>query len=309
MKSFAMTAIGFCGMAALMLAAPAAARETVIVRDVLGPEGPLFVDGNLYFVAYVGSTLSKWDGKTVTVLNDRQDCDHNGLALTARKTFLLACDSDQGAIMELDLNGKELRRWDTDSSGKPFDGGMNDIAVAANGGAYVTLTTATHAPPGSATGRVYYRPPSGKGWALVASGLRAANGIGISPDQKTLYVAETGGNAVQKFTINSDGSLGGRTIFAQLDRLIANPPGLARIGPDSFKLDAKGDLYVAQLLCSRILKISPDGRLLHVFDIEAGVAPTNVAFGPGEKDLYVTVVTVAHDPKAQGSIVRIPNRD
>src|SRR5579872_2486513 len=124
MKSFAMTVIGLSAMAALLLAAPAAARETVLVRDVLGPEGPLFVDGTLYFVAYVGSSLSKWDGKIVTVLNDRQDCDHNGLALTARGTLLLACDGDRGAIMELDRHGKELRRWNTDSDGKVFDGGM-----------------------------------------------------------------------------------------------------------------------------------------------------------------------------------------
>jgi gluconolactonase len=309
MKSLAMKAIGLCGMTAVMLAAPASAKEVTLVRNVLGPEGPLFVGGNLYFVAYVGSTLSKWDGKTVTVLNDRRDCDHNGLALTARKTLLLACDGDRGAVMELNLSGKELRRWDSDSTGKPFDGGMNDVVVAANGGAYVTLTTATHAPAGSVTGRVYYLPPCSKGWIQVASGLRAANGIGISPDQKTLYVAETGGNAIQKFAINSDGSLGNRAIFAQLDQLIANPPGTSRIGPDSFKVDAKGELYVAQLRCSRILKISPDGRLLHVFDIAAGVAPTNVAFGPGEKDLYVTVVTVAGDPKAEGSIVKIPNGD
>ena len=304
---FATIVIGLCGMTALMLAAQAAPRETVIVRDVRGPEGPLFVDGNLYFVAYVGSTLSKWDGKTVTVLNDRRDCDHNGLALTARGTFLLACDSDRGAILELSLDGKELRRWDTDSSGKAFDGGMNDIAIAADGGAYVTLTTAAHAPPGSATGRVYYLPSGGKGWTLAAAGLRDANGIGISPDRKTLYVAETGGNAIQKFAINKDGSLSRRALFAQLDQLIANPPGTTRIGPDSFKLDARGDLYVAQLLCSRILKISPDGRLLHVFNIAAGVAPTNIAFGPQEKDLYVTVVTAAHTPDALGSIVRIPN--
>src|ERR1019366_69002 len=236
-------------------------------------------------------------------------CDHNGLALTARKTFLVACDADQGAVLELDMQGKQLRRWDGDSSGKKFDGGLNDLAIAADGGAYVTLTVAPHAPPGAATGKVYYLAPGAKGWTQVADGLRAANGIGLSPDGKTLYVAETGDNAIQKFAVNRDGSLSNRALFAQLDRLIANPPAATRAGPDSLKIDSRGNLYVAQLLCSRILKISPDGRLLHVFPIAAGVAPTNLAFGPGEKDLYVTVVTVAHDPKSMGSIVRIPNAD
>src|SRR5881398_3926585 len=98
--------------------------ETVIVRDILGPEGPLYVDGNLYYVGWVSNTLSKWDGKTITMLNHTLGCSHNGLALTKQRTFLLACTEEHGAILELDKNGK------------PFDGGINDIVVTANGGAY-----------------------------------------------------------------------------------------------------------------------------------------------------------------------------
>ena len=79
------------------------------------------------------------------------------------------------------------------------------------------------------------------------------------------------------------------------------------LGPDSLKVDSKGDLYVAQWFGAKVLKISPAGKLLHVFNIRAGAGTTNVAFGPGEKDLYVSVVKDANDPKAAGSIVRIPN--
>src|SRR6266498_5709128 len=120
-----------CFAVAAMLAATAAcADEISIVSNLLGPEGPLYVDGNLYYVGWVSNTLSKWDGKTSTVLNETPDCGHNGLALTKQKTFLIAC-SDHGAILELDMKGKQLRRWDADSNGKPFDGGINDIVVAA----------------------------------------------------------------------------------------------------------------------------------------------------------------------------------
>ena len=48
---------------------------------------------------------------------------------------------------------------------------------------------------------------------------------------------------------------------------------------------------------------------MHVFEITAGEGTTNVAFGEGGKDLYVTVVKDANDPKAKGSIVKIPNVD
>src|SRR5207249_10558318 len=46
--------------------AAARAQEVTVVRDVLGPEGPLFVDGHLYFVAWTTGSLSKWDGKATT---------------------------------------------------------------------------------------------------------------------------------------------------------------------------------------------------------------------------------------------------
>src|SRR5947209_19526878 len=115
------------------------ADEVSIVSNILGPEGPLYVDGNLYYVGWVSNTLSKWDGKTTTVLNHTPGCGHNGLALTKQKTFLLACTNDPGAILELDMSGKQLRRWDADKNGKPFDGGINDIVVTANGGAYATV--------------------------------------------------------------------------------------------------------------------------------------------------------------------------
>src|SRR5450432_4343688 len=128
-----------CWVFTAMLAAPAWAEETTVVSNVLGPEGPLYVDGNLYYVCWVSNTLSKWDGKTTTVLNHTEGCGHNGLALTKEKTFLLACTDEHGAILELDMTGKQLRRWDADKNGHPFAGGINDIVVTANGGAYATV--------------------------------------------------------------------------------------------------------------------------------------------------------------------------
>ena len=58
-----------CFVFGLMLVAPVRAGEVTIVSDLRGPEGPLYVDGNLYYVGWISHTLSKWDGKTSTVLN------------------------------------------------------------------------------------------------------------------------------------------------------------------------------------------------------------------------------------------------
>ena len=294
---------------AIMLCAVARADEIKIVGDVLGPEGPLFVDGNLYYVGWVSNTLSKWDGKTTTVLNHTDGCGHNGLAFTKQKTFLLACTNDPGAILELDMTGKQLRRWDTDSNGKKFEGGINDIVVTANGGAYATIFGPYGDPPipTSVIGKILYLAPGSEKWVEVANDLNYANGIGVSPDGKTLYVSQTVSNCILKFTINTDGSLNHRTNFALLNVLTKNKNDSPWLGPDSMKIDHKGNIYVAQWFGGKILKLSPAGKLLHVFEIAAGDGTTNVAFGKDEKELYVTVVKDPKDQQAKGSIVKITN--
>jgi gluconolactonase len=246
---YATTCIIFMGAAA-----HATGDEVTIVSNVLGPEGPLYVDGNLYYVAWVSNTLSKWDGKSTTVLNDLAGCSHNGLALTQHRTFLLACTDNHGAILELDMNGKQLRRWDADNKGNRFVGGINDVLVAANGGAYATVFGPPEDVPTAVAGKILYLAPGANAWIEVATDLNYANGIGISPDQKTLYVSETVGNCILKFDVNRNGTLKNRSNFALLN-----------------------------------------------------LWTTNVAFGPGEKDLYVTVVKDPNDPQARGSIVKIPN--
>jgi len=298
-----------CIIGAILAVAAASADETTVVSGVLGPEGPLFVDGNLYYVGWVSNTLSKWDGKTTTVLNHTEGCGHNGLALTKQKTFLLACTNDPGAILELDLTGKQLQRWDADSNGKKFDGGINDIVATANGGAYATVFGPYADPPipTLVIGKILYLGPRSQKWVEIADDLNYANGVGVSPDGKTLYVSQTVSNCILKFTIEADGTLSYRSNFALLNVLTKNKNDSPWLGPDSMKIDSKGNIYVAQWFGGKILKLSPGGKLLHVFEIAAGDGTTNVAFGQGEKELYVTVVKDPTDPQAKGTIVKIPN--
>ena len=296
-------------MGAMFAAAAACADEITVVSNVRGPEGPLYVDGNLYYVGWVSNTLSKWDGKTTTVLNNTPGCGHNGLALTKKRTFLLACTNDPGAILELDMTGKQVRRWDVDSNGKKFDGGINDIVVTASGGAYATIFGPYPDPPipTGVIGRILYFAPDSEKWVEVADDLNYANGIGVSPDQKTLYVSQTVSNCMLKFTINADGTLSNRSNFALLSLLVKNKNNSPWLGPDSMKIDSKGNIFVAQWFGGKVLKISPDGKLLHVFEIAAGDGTTNVAFGKNEDELFVTVVKDPRDSQAKGSIIKIKN--
>src|SRR5436189_2345915 len=230
-----------CAIGAILAAAAASADEITVVRNLLGPEGPLFIDGNLYYVGWVSNTLSKWDGKATMVLNHTPGCGHNGLALTKQKTFLLACTNDPGAILELDMTGKQLHRWDADSNGRKFEGGINDIVVTANGGAYATIF-GPYADPPTPTfvlGKILYLAPGSEKWVEVANDLNYANGVGVSPDQKTVYVSETVGNCILKFTINDDGLLSDRSNFALLNLLTKDKNKSWWLGPDSMKVDSK----------------------------------------------------------------------
>jgi len=280
------------------------ADETVVVDGIQNPEGPLWIDGTLYFVGAVDSKLYKWDGKNLSVLNADKDCAHNGLAATSHGSLLVACSSLQyPGIIEVDLEGKVLHHW----QGKEFEGGVNDIVVAKNGGIFATICGPAETPPHEVAGRIIYSAPGSDDWRTVARDLDYANGIGLSPDQKTLYVSETIGNDIKKFNVEPDGTLTHRSNFALLNLLVKNKAETWWIGPDSMKIDDKGDMYVAQFSGGKILKISPEGKLLHVFDVAAGDGTTNVAFDAGEKNLYIAVGHDPNDPQLKGGIVKVPN--
>jgi gluconolactonase len=307
--SLAQRALAGFALAAALVTTGARAGEVSIVEGIRGPEGPLVVDGALYFVGWNDNRLSKWDGRRVTVIHRLPGCGHNGLALTPRKTFLLACTNDPGAILELSLTGRALRRWDTDDKGARFVGGVNDITVAPDGGAYATTFGPYDgvSPPGEVIGKVFYLAPGAAQWREVAADLNYANGVGVSPDGRTLYVSQTVSGSILKFAIDADGSLGHRSNFALLDSLVPRASRSPWLGPDSLKVDRRGDIYVAQFFGGKVLKLSSQGRLLHVFRIAAGDGTTNVAFDADERHLYVSVVRDAKSPAAVGSIVRIDN--
>src|SRR6266550_1777143 len=96
--------------------------------------------------------------------------------------------------------------------------------------------------PTAVAGKILYLAPGSEKWVEVAGELNYANGIGVSPDQETLYVSETVGNCILKFKINDDGSLSNRSNFALLNLLTRNKVESWWIGPDSMKVDSKGNI-------------------------------------------------------------------
>ncbi len=296
------------GLSAI-LASGASARETVIADHVLGPEGPLFVDGKLYYVAWNPGSLSVWDGRMSKVINDTRGCSHNGLALTRQHTLLLRLQR----CAWRDCRTRSLRQ------------GASPLAVRRSR---------------RALRRGHQRRRRRGKWRRLCHRVRAVRantdrdrwqGRLHAPRQQQLERSRQRHQLCQRrrrlrrpedTLCRRDGQQCHHCFRNRCGRQ-AQPPLKFRAagfacpeqgstwwaGPDSLKVDSHGDLYVAQFYSGRILKISPQGKLLHSFDIAAGNGPTNVAFGPREKDLYVSVVKNADDlaGEAEGSIVRIPN--
>ena len=71
--------------------------------------------------------------------------------------------------------------------------------------------------------------PGSDSWTEVADDLNYANGVAVSPDQKTLYLDEMGSNSVITFAIAPDGQLSNRANFVRLDVLL--PPRHESGGP------------------------------------------------------------------------------
>lgn len=281
--------------------------EKVLVSNIGGPEGPLFVGHDLYYVGWTDNVLARWNGGHVSILNHDAQCVHNGLAQIDASHLLIACLADSGAVLEVTLDGKEVRRWTADRDGRPFVGGINDFAVTRDGGVYATLSGPLTEPPGLIAGKVFYLAPGKQEWQEVASDLNYANGIALSPDNRTLYVAESIGNSIIKFAVQPDGTLSQRSNFALLHVLTPDKFRTAFIGPDGIKVDHAGNLYVAQYGGGKIIKINPKGELLGVLDVSAGDGVTNIVLTPDESKIIVTVVRDLSDPKSLGSVVEIPN--
>lgn len=146
-------------------------------------------------------------------------------------------------------------------------------------------------------GGVYHARADGSAIREVAHPFMTPNGIGLSPDEKTLYVCETAGARLWAFDITGAGELrkepfpsphGGRCLY--------NGMGYQRY--DSMCVDAFGNALVATLVMGGITSISPDGTLATHVPMP-DIYTTNCCFGgPDLRTLFVTL-------SGQGKLVAI----
>jgi gluconolactonase len=237
------------------------------------PEGPAFApDGALWCVEARGGALVHWSERGVV--------RHESHGLSCGLAFDAAgrawfCDAKQKAVRFYDPARDAWETVATHVDGVELNN-PNDLAFDAIGNVVFSC-------PGDsrfeATGSVCCLRPDGTVTTLHPS-LFFPNGIAFSPDNRTLYVAETYGQRVWK---------GGWD--ATTCTWIAPAPWAelgGEPGPDGMALGADGLLYVAALRASCVKAIDASGAVVARHPVP-GPRPTNVAFDPsGALGMIVT---------------------
>jgi gluconolactonase len=286
---------------AAYLVSPLAAAElpgNENVKAVKLFEVPAYCEGVVF--DHAGNGYVSW-GKTITRFT--LDGKHepwaetgapNGHKILADGSHLV-CDASQHAVLRLSADGKMLDPASKECEGKPLRG-PNDLTLdTPNGGFYFTD------PGGSSRenpiGTVHYVDRSGK-THLVAEKFAFPNGIALTADGKTLYLAESQTNQIHVYEVVSPGKLKGPKLSVDLPKHESGDH--LRSQPDGICFDADGNLYVAHYGMKQVQVIDKSGKVIRRYP-GGNLTTSNVAFGgPNRDELFVTGGLVGEGGSAGG---------
>jgi gluconolactonase len=187
-------------------------------------------------------------------------------------------------------------------NGTPFNR-PNDLVASRRGDIYFTDTAAVGASGATLPAAVYQINEQGL-LARITTDIERPNGVALSPDDDTLYVANTAGEFIIAFDLDRKGRPGKRRDFARLTMPAPQNGAPASSGADGIAVDAEGRLYVATTLGVQVF--SSRGKPLGT--IELPRTPQNLAFaGPDRSSLFVVgrgavyrIATLTHGPDREG---------
>jgi len=268
-------------------------RVEVIREGFAATEGPVVLaDGAIAFTENSADRVVRvgTDGAISTHV-DHAD-GPNALAVGASGEIVAVQTASPSSIAVI---APQRRVLASSYQGKPF-GRINDLALARSGHIYFTdpgvvpqgQPGAPRVQPATA---LYWLTPEGR-VTQVATDIPRPNGVALSPDEKTLYVADSWGQDLLAYAVQPNGSLAGRRAFARLAGF-ANLPEGPTSGADGIAVDAQGRVYVATRAGVEVF--SPQGEPLGVIALPK--QPQNLAFGgPDRSQLYVV---------GRGSVFRV----
>ncbi|MFN3387538.1 MAG: SMP-30/gluconolactonase/LRE family protein [Allosphingosinicella sp.] len=209
----------------------------------------------------------------------------NGLIRGPGNTILVA-DHGNRAVVRIDLATKERTFLARQYQGKTFNS-PNDLVLAKSGAIYFTdppygLEGLNESPLKELPHNGVYRLDPDGTVTLLHAGFTFPNGIILSPDERTLYVANSDPEraVIVAFDLGADGSLSNERLFADMTPLVGKDmPGL----PDGMAVDQAGNLFATGP--GGVHVFAPDGTRLG--RIDSGTAIANAAFGEDGRTLFL----------------------
>lgn len=264
------------------------------LRGLSFPEDPRWRDGRLWFSDFAQRLV-----RTADQNGQLEEIAHvprrpSGLGWLPDGT-LLVVSMDDRRLLRASADGSLTTHADLSSFARHA---CNDLVVSARGDAYVghmgfdLLARPRKPVPASL---LLVRPDGST--SVAADDLHFPNGAVITPDGRTLIVAETIGQRLTAFDLRPDGSLTNRRLFASL-------PGRS---PDGICLDAEGAVWVADAGSNQCVRVRADGTLAEVVTASQRCFACALG-GPEGRTLYLCTA-VGFDPDAMakntGAIERI----
>jgi gluconolactonase len=152
----------------------------------------------------------------------------------------------------------------------------NDLVVANNGNIYVTVPKGIEKPSD-----IYLIRPGGEK-IVVDQGLKFANGIALTPDQKHVFITESASHWIWVYTILTDGTLTNKQRYGWLH----TPDDHDNAWPDGLKCDRDGRIYVATNMGIQVL--DQTGRVNAILEVPNGKVSNCCFGGPDFNTLYIT---------------------
>jgi sugar lactone lactonase YvrE len=249
-------------------------QPRVLLDGLAMPESPRWHDGRLWF--------SNWGTRQIVAvdLDGRSDVVGDGPAGLGWATSWLP----DGTLL---ITGPELIRVDSDGSSSRHadlsqisEFGWSEMTVDGRGNAYVNTINFDFAEfnevltSGRAPGKIALVTPDGAA-REVADELAFPNGMVITPDNKTLVVAESFAGRLTAFDIEDDGTLSNRRVWAD------------GVGPDGICLDADGCIWASSApMANDCARIREGGEVLERIDLGRPCFATMLG-GPDRRTLFM----------------------
>ncbi|MEJ5369656.1 MAG: SMP-30/gluconolactonase/LRE family protein [Bryobacteraceae bacterium] len=273
------------------------ARIEVLATGFEWAEGPVWdrKGGYLLFSDIPRNSIMKWSRERGIELFQKPS-GYTGVAEYGREPGSNGLLIDpQGRLILMEHGDRRVSRMDPDGGkvtladryqGKRLNS-PNDGALKSNGDLYFTdppygLPKQWNDPRRELDFCGVYRWSQGT-LTLLTSELSRPNGIAFSPDEKTLYVANSDPKRAiwMAYPVQPDGTLGAGRVFADVTAMVSRElPGL----PDGLKVDSQGNLWATGP--GGVHVYTPGGKRLG--RIDTGEATANVAWGDDGSTLYIT---------------------